>query len=312
MFYLKRIKLKVCASCINEWDNDDVPLQKNNTEMTYREYLQAYRFREIWKRIVEIYGEGEGLEPVYHKLYKSVKSLPDSSSAETIVVCVGDKGFVEVKNCLDVQENMVDREVEVRDDNYYFDDEPKNALPEGAAVAAHLLYWCSMYGFQTERQRRREWSVWIRSLHKGTIHETKSEEEIDSLIGDSIARKRLRFWHCAVLADSTWNWECDLAILRHKLAYKIGYWKYVKRHVCWERDVKRMELTCGLIDTLYKHDYLPPGYVNDRNADRYGIDVTEYGDDEDMIEHQRKELRKAKAYSILWRFLDHNMRKWWD
>lgn len=32
---------------------------------------------------------------------------------------------------------------------------------------------------------------------------------------------------------------------------------------------------------------------------------------DDFLEFHLKDLRKEKAYRILWQYLDHNMKKWW-
>lgn len=126
---------------------------------------------------------------------------------------------------------------------------------------------------------------------------------------ESCGRKRLRFWRKTIVNDSPIDWSWNLSLLKKKLEYNIGYWRFVQRHVGWEEDVRRMQLCCRLLD-LAASDYpdIEGVSVNTQNADRHGIEIK----NDEFREHHLVDLRKEKAYRLVWRFIEHNMRKWWD
>ena len=113
----------------------------------------------------------------------------------------------------------------------------------------------------------------------------------------------------AICYDSAIDWSWNLTILQKKLEYNIGYWRYVQRHVGWEEDVKRMQLCCRLLQ-LAAADYpdMEGVYVNERTAARYKIEV----DHDELLEVHLKNLRREKAFRLVWRFIEHNMKRWWD
>lgn len=49
-------------------------------------------------------------------------------------------------------------------------------------------------------------------------------------------------------------------------------------------------------------------YVNERNAARYKIDV----EHDEFLELHLMDLRKEKAFQLVWKFIAHNMKRWWD
>lgn len=126
---------------------------------------------------------------------------------------------------------------------------------------------------------------------------------------ESCERKRLRYWRDTIVNDSPISWAWNLWLLKKKLEYNIGYWRYVQRHVGWEDEVKRMQLCCRLLD-LVADDYpdMEGAYVNARNAARYGIKVER----DEFYYLYLRDLRKEKAFRFVWQFIEHNMRKWWD
>lgn len=126
---------------------------------------------------------------------------------------------------------------------------------------------------------------------------------------ESCERKRLIFWRNTIVNDSPIDWSWNLSLLKKKLEYNIGYWRYVQRHIGWEEDVRRMQLCCRLLN-LAASDYpdMEGVYVNARNTARYGITI-KYDETREL---QLFDLRKEKAYHLVWQFIEHNMRKWWD
>ena len=80
-----------------------------------------------------------------------------------------------------------------------------------------------------------------------------------------------------------------------------------------------MELCCRLIELATADSYDMNGvYVNDQNAKRYigsifsRYDYDEVSKDSGDDEYYLSSLRRAKAYKILWKFIDHNLTNWWD
>ena len=121
--------------------------------------------------------------------------------------------------------------------------------------------------------------------------------------------KRLKYWRDTIAYDSAIDWSWNLSILKKKLEYNIGYWRYVQRHVGWEEDVYRMQLCCRLLD-IASSDYsdMKGIHVNERNASRFKIAI----DHDDFRDIRLRDLRKEKAYRIAWRYMECNMKKWWD
>jgi len=70
-----------------------------------------------------------------------------------------------------------------------------------------------------------------------------------------------------------------------------------------------MQLTCRLID-IAASDYsnIDGIYINAHNALRF----TKEEDNEEFHDLYLHDLRRDKAYRLLWKFLSQNMRKWWD
>jgi len=137
----------------------------------------------------------------------------------------------------------------------------------------------------------------------------EEENRIKRIESESRKGKRLKYWRDTIYHDSAIDWSWNLSILKKKLEYNIGYWRYVQGHEGWEEDVKRMQLCCRLLE-LAATDYpdMEGVYVNERNAARYKIEV----EHDEFVDVHLKNLRKEKAYRLVWRFIEHNMKKWWD
>ena len=143
-------------------------------------------------------------------------------------------------------------------------------------------------------------------IDKNAYQERKRRARIEE---ESSERKRLRFWRNTIVNDSPIDWSWNLSLLKKKLEYNIGYWRYVQRHSGWEEDVKRMQLCCHLL-YLAASDYpdMEGVYVNARNAARYGVAIK----DDEFREFHLTDLRKEKTYHLIWQFIEHNLRKWWN
>ncbi len=139
------------------------------------------------------------------------------------------------------------------------------------------------------------------------------EEEnrrISKINSKSSDQKKLRYWKSTILNDEAYDWSWNLIILRKKLEYNIGYYRFTQRYDGWEKDVDCMVLACKLIDIAQrKFDKAP--YVNIRNCERFKMKPTEF-DDKDSLDYHKEKLRAEKAYQLLWTVLRQNMKEWWD
>lgn len=299
--------------------------------MKYQEYFRKTDFEDIWTVLSGFYGEDERLKPVYEALVTEIKELPilPEYSASTIKMQLDPSNEIMVVGAPDPQEWLLGREVETNF-SYWRDDEESEAdeIPEVpfdmlttkqkrqlarrsniATLAAHLLYWSTLYAIKTSRKYAEEFTKWIEDSFKNVPHKYKIEQEYEA---ESRHKKKQKYWRIAVCRDSAIDWSENLRILRHKLEFNIGYWRYVQRHEAWEEDVRRMQLACSLINIVVD-DYTAVNdiYVNTTNAKRFYKNKFETGDANEREYHLRK-IRQAKAYNSLWRFLSKNMKKWWD
>lgn len=298
--------------------------------MTYQDYFRNSDFEDIWTILSGFYLEHEGLKPAYRSLVEAIKSLPADSEHSTtaIEMCLGSDNEIMVKGAPDPQEWLLGREVRIDFSSWKdkYDEEPivettglktfdmlsgkeKRQLAresDTATLAAHLLYWSTLYAIKTQEQHEKEFSEWLDSLENG-LPKYEMEEEYES---ESRQRKQRKYWHQTVANDSAINWSSNLTILKKKLEYNIGYWRYVQRHVGWEEDVHRMTIAIKLLE-MAKTDWpdIKGKHINLRTAHRY---THEHDHGGDLHELYLAKLYRDKAFHILWRWFDHNMKKWWD
>lgn len=298
--------------------------------MTYQDYFRNSDFEDIWTILSGFYLEHEGLKPAYRSLVEAIKSLPADSeySTTTIELCLGSDNEIMVKGAPDPQEWLLGREVVIDFSSWKdkFDEEPtaertgvktfdmlsgreKRQLAresDTATLAANLLYWSTLYAIKTQGQHEKEFSEWLDSLENGRP-KYEMEEEYES---ESRQRKQRKYWRQTVANDSPYDWCWNLVILKKKLEFNIGYWRYVQRHVGWQEDVNRMNIAINLME-IATTDFLDitGKHINLRTANRY---THEHDHGGDLHELYLKELYGDKAFHILWRWLDHNMGKWWD
>lgn len=297
--------------------------------MTYQDYFRNSDFEDIWTILSGFYMEHEDLKPLYSSLVETIKSLPvmPEYSEPTIQMCLDSENEILVKGAPDPQEWLLGREVEI--DFSSWKDELSESVTaisgfktfdmlsgarkrqlardsNTATLAAHLLYWSTLYAIKTQGQHAKEFEVWLESLEKGTTKYEK-EKEYES---ESFRRKQRKYWRETVANDSPIDWYWNLVILKKKLEYNIGFWRYVQRHVGWEEDVNRMTIAINLID-IAKNDWpnVKGKHINMRTAHRYTHEQDHGGD---LHELYLAKLYRDKAFHILWKWLDHNMKKWWD
>lgn len=298
--------------------------------MKYQDYFRNSDFEDIWTVLSGFYLENENLKSQYSSLVEEIKTLPVDTqySAQTIQMRLDSDNEIVVLGAPDPQEWLLGREVEVDFSSWKDEIEDCDTVISGlktfdmlsdaekrqqaresdtATLAAHLLYWSTLYAIKTHGEHEKELEEWLYSLENGT-RKYEMEAEYES---ESYRRKQRKYWRETVAHDSPFDWCWNLLILRKKLEYNVGFWRYVQRHVGWEEDVKRMQLAVNLI-TIAKSDCSPSNgkYINLRTAARYTHEK-DY-EETDLHKFYLNKLYSDKAFHILWKWLDHNMKKWWD
>lgn len=306
-------------------------LQQKHQHMIYQDYFRNSDFEDIWVILNSFYLEHEDLKPMYASLVETIKTLPieDKYSDLTIQMCLDLENEILVKGAPDPQEWLVDREVKIDFSSWKdnFDEEAINDSPglktfdmlsgkekrelarqsDTATLAAHLLYWSTLYAIKTQEQHENEFSEWLDNLENNVPVKYEIESEY---LSESFRRKQCKYWRDTVGGDTAISWSSNLSILKKKLEFNIGYWRYVQRHAGWQEDVNRMNIAINLME-IATTDFLDitGKHINLRTANRY---THEHDHGGDLHELYLKELYSDKAFHILWRWLDHNMGKWWD
>ena len=139
-------------------------------------------------------------------------------------------------------------------------------------------------------------------------------DRIGKINAESCERKRLRYWENTILNDEPYDWSFNLLILRKKIEYNIGYYRLTQRFVGWEQSVDKMSLSCRLISiALGEEDDKKVKYININNCTRFHNEPSDIDrENEDFYLLWKQDLRKAKAYKILWVLLSRYMKSWWD
>lgn len=298
--------------------------------MTYQDYFLNSDFEDIWAVLSGFYMEHENLKPSYLSLVETIKSLPilPEHSETPIRMCLDSENEIMVKGAPDPQEWLIGRKVEIDfsswkdelaesiksfSDSKTFDmlsGPEKRQLARNsdtAKLAAHLIYWSTLYAIKTQSQHQQEFSDWLSSLEKGKAQYGMEEE----YVSDSFRRKQRKYWRETVANDSAIDWVWNLGILKKKLEFNIGYWRYVQRYVSWQETAHRMQIAVNLL-TIAESDYpnIDGKYINLRTANKYTREK-DY-DEEDSHHFYLTKLYRDKAFHLLWKWLDHNMKKWWD
>lgn len=272
--------------------------------MIYKEYFINSMFEDVWRTLQTCYNEPESVRNLYKTLFYTIRNLPvDETRPKKPVQIVRDfEGMIHVAGAPDPIEWLVGREVR-------FD---KTDKPTDSELAAHLLYWSTLYDFKTQTRYHKDCQ---KRFEDGFTcnHDENPDREL------SLKRKACYYWKGAVANDSAIDWSYILDILRKRIDYHIGYHRYTDRFVNSKHYVSRMVLCCHLLEMAAADSYdMNWIYVNTRNAARYigrifsQRDFDKIGSDEEFKELRLSELRRAKAYKILWKFLDHNLTYWRD
>lgn len=262
--------------------------------MIYKDFFLQTSFDEVWSVLSNYYHEPQSLKKEYQKLYNTILTLPIdiAHSSETLKVVSDFENMVHIDGAPDPIEWLIGREV---------------LCEPSSEIAGHLLYWSTLYSFKTQRQYQDEFIRWIRT---GNL--LGSMESYDEAL--SSKRKLCYYWKDIVAYDSAIDWSYILNIISKRIEYHIGYHRYTDRFTNSKHYVSRMKLSCKLLD-IASSDYsdLKDIYVNTHNEKRF-IGQIYHGmlTDTPDCEYIIQDLRRAKAYKIVWKFLDHNLSKWWD
>lgn len=147
--------------------------------------------------------------------------------------------------------------------------------------------------------------------------DARDDEERASLaeINDkSCQKKKQRYWASTIAADEAYDWNWNFTILRKKLEYNIGYYRFTQRYEGWEHDVARMALAYRLMKIAQGHDsiYDKNHYLNTRNCSRFKGKAEDFEAKSEFLYLHKDDLRKEKAYQLVWKLLSQDMKKWWD
>ena len=279
--------------------------------MFYKEFYTHTEYEEVWRVLSSYYHEPECLKVLYKRLFYTIRNLPvdEAHANHSLKLFYDFEGMIHVEGAPDPIEWMVGRTVYFDNDNDIIE---KLNMSE---VAAHLLYWSTLYSFKTQTRYHKDclkkWEDRMNGVYK---YELPDESLVLSL-----KRKRAYYWKESAANDSAIDWSYILDFMRKRIEFHIGYHRYTDRSVNSKHYVSRMELCCRLLELAAADYYDMEGvYVNPRNATRYIGDIfSQYyydkiGTDDEFSELRLSELRRAKAYKILWKFLDHNLTCWWD
>ncbi len=230
--------------------------------MTYQDYFRNSTFEDIWAVLKDVHLEPDELKASYHALFETIKTMPvePGYSEETIKMTLDSDLEIKVEGAPDPQEWLVGREVDI-DFRDWMDDpnliiefpgkEKRQTARESSTstLAAHLLYWSTLYAIKTQRKHQEEFSTWLKSIKEQSIDSEADEIEVEPIcIHKSFARKKEKYWRETVRGDLSISWSWNLLILKKKIEYNIGYWRYVQRYVGWENDVHRMKTAADLLE----------------------------------------------------------------
>lgn len=287
--------------------------------MIYKEYFINSDFEEVWYTLQTYYNEPAGVRNLYKTLFYTVRNLPadDAHAGTPLKIEFDFENKIHISGTPDPIEWLTGREVVLDEDDmreHYRTDGKMPEVPMMAEFAAHLLYWSTLYDFRTKTRKHKDFEKFLDSCADGTRKYTP-ENPVISL---SFKRKQCYYWKETAANDSAIDWSYILDVLRKRIEYHIGYHRLTERFVNSKHYISRMELSCRLLE-LAAADYydMEDVYVNVRNASRYigpifnKFNFDNIGKDNDN-DYPISALRRAKAYKILWKFLDHNLSYWWD
>jgi len=287
--------------------------------MIYKDYFINSDFEEVWRTLHTYYNEPASVRNLYKTLFYTVRNLPveDAHAGTPLKIEFDFDNMIHISGTPDPIEWHTGREVVFDEDDlreHYRNDGKIPEVPMMAEFAAHLLYWSTLYDFKTKTRKHKDFEQFLDSCADDTREYSRENPDVSL----SLKRKRCYYWKETVADDSAIDWSYILDVLRKRIEYHLGYHRLTERFVNSQHYISRMELCCRLLE-LAAADYsdLEGVYVNTRNASRFIGPVFNRSQLQDIgkeewREYILSELRRAKAYKILWKFLDHNLTYWWD
>ena len=288
--------------------------------MIYKYFFIHSDFDDVWSTLQSYYHEPDSTRQLYRTLFYTIRNLPvdENNSTPTLRVVFDFDNMIHVAGTPDPIEWLVGRTVVFEEENMrdkYRSDGSEPEIPVIAEFAAHLLYWSTLYDFKTKKRQQKDFRQFLDSCMEGTWQRNPE----DAGISLSRKRKQCYYWKEALAGDSATDWSYILDLLRKRIEYHIGYHRYTDRFVNSRHYISRMELCCRLLQLAATDGYdLDGNYVNVQNASRFIGPVFNRDQYESIGKNNSdncfvlSRLRQAKAYKILWRFLDHNLTYWWD
>lgn len=287
--------------------------------MIYKDYFINSDFEEVWRTLHTYYNEPASVRNLYKTLFYTVRNLPvdDAHAGTPLKIEFDFDNMIHISGTPDPIEWHTGREVVFDEDDlreHYRNDGKIPEVPMMAEFAAHLLYWSTLYDFKTKTRKHKDFEQFLDSCADDTREYSRENPDVSL----SLKRKRCYYWKETVADDSAIDWSYILDVLRKRIEYHLGYHRLTERFVNSQHYISRMELCCRLLE-LAAADYsdLEGVYVNTRNASRFIGPVFNRSQLQDIgkeewREYILSELRRAKAYKIFWKFLDHNLTYWWD
>ena len=116
--------------------------------MIYKEYFINSEFEDVWHMLQTCYDEPESVRNLYKTLFNTIRNLPvdDTRSDKPVKIEWDFEGMIHVAGAPDPVEWLVGREV-------IFD---KTEKPTVSELAAHLLYWSTLYDFRTQTRYNKD------------------------------------------------------------------------------------------------------------------------------------------------------------
>lgn len=249
----------------------------------FRDYLKECTFKAVWSEIMAVFGEPEGLQPVYASYYEKLRVLPARQQTRGAI-----KLDLIDPECLNRAPEGIDGAPD------YIIDKPvdtkwlhKGTKPE--RIAAALIYWSSMIAFFTSQDHDDDLFEWLRLSEEDSpqamaqyLIRSIEPDPYENLKGESIKSKRKLFWGETTTNSEVTCWHGILKVLKRKLELNLIFQRGYADHEGRERDAERMELCCRLIDIA----------TSDRDI--------------------CAEPRRQRAYNLLFEILKENMWRWDD
>lgn len=118
--------------------------------MICKDYFISSQFEDVWHTLQTYYNEPEGVMNLYKTLFYTIRNLPvDEAHSSTPMTVISDfEGKIHISGTPDPIEWLVGREVVL-----------ENAgEPSDSKLAAHLLYWSTLYDFKTQTRHHKDFS----------------------------------------------------------------------------------------------------------------------------------------------------------